>query len=168
MLIPHVSTRADAERAVSGAFYAPIGSRSLGHPRQGYRVPVADYFSTANDEVMVVVLLEDVEAIRNLDEILAVDNIDCFYVAPLDLGASMGPQYLGRGFDPEVQSVVRDAIRKIVASGRCAGTAADARTIEEFLELGVRFIRFSALPFMLRGLQEFTQQVAGWASRNTP
>ena len=44
----------------------------------------------ANAETMVVVLIEDIVAVRNLDEILEVDHIDVFHVAFADLAQSMG------------------------------------------------------------------------------
>ena len=56
---------------------------------------------------------------NNLDEILEVEGVDIFYVAPGDLGQSLGHM---DSTHPEVQSVIDQALGTIVASGRHAGT----------------------------------------------
>ena len=61
---------------------------------------------------MVVVLIEDIVAVNNLQEILAVDDIDCFMVVPGDLSQSMG--YLGQATHPNNN-------RKGYTADRCRG-----------------------------------------------
>ena len=76
--VPHVSTAEDAARVVDAAKFAPISHRGIYVSRQGIDVP--DYFQKANDETLVVVFIEDAEALDNLDAILEVDHIDVFFV----------------------------------------------------------------------------------------
>ena len=71
--VPHVSTAEDAARVVDAAKFAPIGHRGIYVSRQGIDVP--DYFQRANDETLVVVFIEDAEALDNLDAILEVDHV---------------------------------------------------------------------------------------------
>src|SRR6266545_6248213 len=63
VMVPHVNTREDAERAVRSSLYPPKGMRR-GGGRQAFGV--TDYSRKANDETMVVVLIEDVQTISNL------------------------------------------------------------------------------------------------------
>ena len=61
---------------------------------------------------------------ENLDEILTVDNIDVFFMAPSDLAASMGVPWNPWSAEPEPRQVtetVDRCIRKIVDAGRTAG-----------------------------------------------
>ena len=58
--------------------------------RQAYGLDSQQYFRSANRETLVVVMIEDILAVENLPEILAVDDIDVFFVAPSDLAQSMG------------------------------------------------------------------------------
>jgi len=51
---------------------------------------VIDYSRKANAEILVVVLIEEMEAVHNLQDILTVDHIDVFFVAPSDLAQTMG------------------------------------------------------------------------------
>jgi len=86
VVVPHVNTREEAENVVAGGKFAPIGQRGLFRSRQSYGV--ADYLQKANDHTFLMVLIEDIVAVENLDEILEVDHIDVFFVAPSDLAAS--------------------------------------------------------------------------------
>lgn len=66
----------------------PAGRRGMWFSRQGYGVK--DYFMQANATTLSVILIEDIEAVRNLDAILAVEGIDVLSVAFADLAQSMG------------------------------------------------------------------------------
>jgi 4-hydroxy-2-oxoheptanedioate aldolase len=158
VFVPHVNTRAEAEAVVEAALYAPEGQRGMAFPRRSFGDP--DYLRAANDEVLIGILLEDIAAFENLDDLIAVERVDCFFIGPVDLGQSMGAQYLGQPFHPDVQAVVRDGIDRIVAAGRGVGTLVDDTTVEEFMKRGVRFLRLAALPYMERGLRDFHDRVA--------
>src|SRR6185437_6699781 len=74
IVVPHVSTKGEAARVVESAKFGPIGLRGMYGSRRSYGL--SDYFQKANDETLVVVLIEEMEAINNLAEILTVDHID--------------------------------------------------------------------------------------------
>jgi 4-hydroxy-2-oxoheptanedioate aldolase len=150
IVVPHVSTQAEAEAVVRAAKFGPIGERGMFGSRRSYGV--ADYFAQANDETLVVVLIEEMEAIRNLDAILTVEHIDVFFVAPSDLAQTMG--YPGQPGHPEVQRVVDEALRTIVAAGRTAGALPTAETLPRYHELGARFFLFSWLSWLASGARD--------------
>ncbi|MDA2804213.1 HpcH/HpaI aldolase family protein [Nocardiopsis suaedae] len=112
VVVPHVRTRADADAAVRAARYAPEGMRSL----NGGRVPgfglidLAEYVRCANEEVMVVPMIEDAEGVDALPEILAGGGIDLVLEGAADLSQSYGVTWRTR--DP----VVVDALRRIHAA----------------------------------------------------
>ena len=62
IVVPHVDTRADAENVVAGGKFPPLGKRGLFTSRQGYGVD--DYLARANDETLLIALIEDIEAWR--------------------------------------------------------------------------------------------------------
>ena len=76
----HVNSAEEAKRVVDAGKFAPIGNRGLSTSRQGYGVD--NYHKKANDESLLMVLIEDIIAVQNLDEILEVDEIDVFFVGP--------------------------------------------------------------------------------------
>jgi 4-hydroxy-2-oxoheptanedioate aldolase len=154
--VPHVNTREEAENVVAGGKFAPIGERGLFTSRQGYGVP--DYLEVANDETLLIILIEDIVAVDNLDEILKVDHIDVFFVAPSDLAASMGR--IGQPQSDEVQAVIDAALAKIVEAGRTAGTMCFEDKAPKYTQAGVRCLLTSAGPWLATGAQGFRDAVA--------
>ncbi len=156
IVVPHVNSRAAAEQAMQSAKFAPLGYRGMFGGRQSFGVP--DYFHQANGQTMVIVLLEEAEALKNLDEILMVDNIDVFFVAPSDLSQTLG--HIGDIGHPEVQSAIDGAISRIVAAGRVAGALVNEDNVGHYIEKGVTFMMTSWNAWLARGAAQFLQQVA--------
>src|SRR5919109_3161948 len=153
IVVPHVSTKAEAEKAMQAAKYAPLGYRGMFGGRRSYGV--SDYFKSANGETLVVVLIEEVEAIQNLAEILTVDHIDVFFVAPSDLAQTMG--HPGNAGHPEVQATIDRALRQIVEAGRTAGTLLTDETRDRYMDLGVRFALTGWLQWVAKGAAGFRE-----------
>ena len=156
IVTPHINNQIEAEKAAKSAKYNPLGYRGMFGGRQSYGVN--DYFQAANDQSMVIVLLEEVEALQNLDEILRVDDIDVFFVAPSDLAQTMG--HLGNPGHPEVQAAIDAAIAKIVGSGRTAGTLVNDANVTDYIGKGARFLMTSFNAWIVRGSGEFLSRVS--------
>jgi 4-hydroxy-2-oxoheptanedioate aldolase len=157
--VPHVNTRAEAEAVVEAAKFAPLGKRGMYTSRQGYAVP--DYLKTANAHSLLIVLIEDVVAVKALDEILKVDQIDIFFVAPNDLATSMG--HIGDMGHPDVQTTIDTALGTIVRAGRTAGMLVNHANVERYTRLGVRALMTSFVPWIQAGLDELSQRAAAGA-----
>src|SRR5262249_36591701 len=124
--------------------------------RQGFGV--GDYLKTANDQSLLIVLIEDIVAVKQLDDILKVDHIDVFFVAPSDLATSMG--HIGDLAHPEVQQTTDGAITKIVRAGRGAGTLVNSANVERYTRLGVRCIMTSFFPWLQAGAKDLIDRAA--------
>jgi 4-hydroxy-2-oxoheptanedioate aldolase len=161
IVVPHVNTKAEAQAVVEAGKFAPIGKRGMFTSRQGFGV--GDYLKAANDQSLLIVLLEDIVAIKNLDEILSVDNIDAFFVAPSDLATSMG--HIGDLGHPDVQRTIDDAIAKIVKSGRVAGTLVTLANVERYTKMGVRALMASFFPWIQAGAKDLMDRAAAAAKR---
>jgi 4-hydroxy-2-oxoheptanedioate aldolase len=90
VICPMVNTAEQARAFISSCKYPPVGTRSNGPVRAGIYGPSTGYQQTANDEVLCIPMIETVEALNNLDAILAVPGIDAVYVGPSDLSFSLG------------------------------------------------------------------------------
>ena len=156
VVVPHVNTAEEARAVVEAAKFAPIGARGMFTSRQGHGVD--SYFAKANDETLVVVLLEDVAAIDNLSQILEIDHIDVFYVAPGDLAQTMG--YLGQPAHPQVVATVYKAIGQITAAGRVAGALVNDANVEEYIDSGARFLSTGWSPWVVAGARGYLEKVA--------
>ena len=154
IVVPHVNTREAAEQAMKSAKYAPVGYRGMFGGRQSFGVP--DYFQRANDQTLIVVLIEEIEAVNNLADILTVDNIDVFFVAPADLAQTMG--HIGNHTHPDVQATIDKALAQIVAAGRTAGTLATDDNVERYRDAGVRFFLTGWTNWVSQGAKAFLQR----------
>jgi 4-hydroxy-2-oxoheptanedioate aldolase len=159
IVVPHVNTRQEAEQVVEAAKFAPLGKRGMYTSRQGYGV--SDYFQVANDQTLLIVLIEDVVAVDNLDDILKVDQIDVFMVASNDLSASMG--HIGNRTHPEVQRVVDATVGKIVGAGRVAGMSVGSDEVAHSAGMGVRFLMTHLVPWVEAGFRDFQARAAAGA-----
>ena len=62
IVVPHVNTRAEADAVVAAGKFAPLGKRGMYTSRQGFGVD--GYLKTANDQSLLIVLIEDIVAVR--------------------------------------------------------------------------------------------------------
>ncbi len=155
--IPHINTRAEAEAVVRHAKFAPIGHRGFAGGRAAFGEKMADYTRRANEETLVVVMLEESLALENLDEILKVDHIDVFFVAPGDLAQSMG--HPGQMDHPRVQAAIDDAVVRIRAARRAPGVLATPATVRRYLDQGALFVYVSLAHLLDPGAKDYLAAV---------
>src|SRR4026209_3034650 len=83
VICPMVNTRAEAEALVRACKYPPRGYRSWGPVRASIYAG-ADYGDHANEDIVVMPMIETAEAMKNLDDILSVPRADGVSVGPAD------------------------------------------------------------------------------------
>lgn len=91
IVVPMVNTRDEALAAVAAAKYPPVGDRSVGGSVHAlnFDTNANDYYAHANDELLVVLQCEHIQAVEDADRIFSVPGIDAIFVGPHDLAASM-------------------------------------------------------------------------------
>ena len=128
--VPHVRTREDAERAVSYARYAPVGVRAMSPYVRAAKYAGAgwdEYWTTANEEIIVMVIVEDRIAMRNLDEIASVPGLDVIWIGVGDLSQDLGmPLQMG---DPAVVDSVQRGLDAAKRNGVISFTTAPASPV---------------------------------------
>ena len=140
--VPWVNTAAEAERALQAIKYQPRGMRGLAGVRPStfaQQMSLADYVVSANGETLTVLQLESGEAVDNLDDILAVPDIDVLFLGRTDLSHSLGLP--GDTAHPKVEAVVTRAVERIVASDVALGVVVPG--VEEaraWRDRGARYI----------------------------
>lgn len=143
LLVPMVDTPEQAQAIVRAARYpGPDGLGGIrgvagGRAARWGRYP--RHVHEANDRVCILVQAESRTSINNLEAIAAVDGVDGVFIGPADLSASMG--HRGNAAHPEMQTIMEDAIRRIVRAGKAAGILTpDEAAARRYIEWGATFV----------------------------
>src|SRR5262245_33433542 len=163
VVVPMVNSREEALAAVAAMKYPPVGNRSVGGGAHAlnFDTTANDYYAYANDEILVVLQCEHIQAVENAEAIFAVPGIDVIFVGPNDLAASMrtpdGKPPGGEATSQAMKHVLATCRKCGVAPGVHCGTPEEARMrIEE----GWQFIAVgSELRMMLNAANEVVRQL---------
>lgn len=128
IVVPSVETAEEARAAVAACRYPPFGVRGsgAGAARVSDYGMVKDYTKVFADNLLIALQIETVQAVENIDEILAVDGFDVAFIGPYDLSASAGQ--MGNLKHPDVAALLARAEERILASGKALGTVPHAGT----------------------------------------
>jgi 4-hydroxy-2-oxoheptanedioate aldolase len=161
IVVPMVNTREEAEVAVAACLYPPAGNRSVGGSIHAlnFDTDAADYFAKANNEILIVLQCEHIQAVRDFDRVFSVGGVDAVFVGPNDLAASM------RSPDgkPPTPDVFKQTLNDILAGCKRNGIAAGIHTfsVEEAktrIADGWQFIAVnSELRFLMDGAKRVVE-----------
>ena len=99
IIVPLVNNAEEAARAVSACRYPPDGMRSFG-PVRASQYGGADYPRKANEEIIVMAMIETKEGLTNLEAICATPGLDAVYIGPSDLSYALDLEPRGDNPDP--------------------------------------------------------------------
>src|SRR5438132_7605645 len=129
IVVPMVNSRVEAEAAISAALYPPVGNRSVGGSVHALNFGASsqDYYARANDELLIVLQCEHIQAVENADAIFSVPGIDAIFVGPNDLAASMrskdGKPPSGEATAQAMKHILETCRKHKVPAGLHCGTA---------------------------------------------
>jgi 2-dehydro-3-deoxyglucarate aldolase len=164
LMFPNIESAADAAHAVRLTQYPSAGALDgqrgvAGVVRaSGYGMR-RDYVQTANAQIATIVQIESARGLREVEQIAATPGVDCVFVGPADLAASLG--HLGDSKHADVQA----AMARIVSAADKAGIAAgifamDVASAKQHRDAGFRFIALAAdVMWMLRATRQALQEV---------
>jgi 4-hydroxy-2-oxoheptanedioate aldolase len=158
--VPHVNNAIEARSAVDAVKYYPNGHRGMAQVRPaeyGYASSLRTYFEEANRNTLVCLMLEEEEAINNLEEMVKVDGVDVFFIGAGDLSLSMG--HPGQTDHPEVQAVVEKGIKIIRDSGGIVGASCLDSLVPRYLELGVRYFHTTVNGLLRRSSESYLKEM---------
>ena len=160
IIVPQVTGPDEVARAVRFAKYPPQGVRGVGGERAtSWSMRLAESTRTANDQTMVIPLIETVEAFQSLDAILAVPGVDAVFVGPADLSASAG--HLGQWEGPGVAEMVLAIKDRAAAHGLACGImATSVENARQRRDQGFRMIGVASdTGLIIRGAKEGLEAV---------
>ena len=162
LLVPYVSSAAEARAAVSFTRYPPSGVRGVAGTTRATRFGrIKDYARRAHEELCVLVQVETQAALDNIEAICATDGVDGVFIGPADLHASFG--HTGEIANPKVKPVIDDAIRRIRKAGKAPGILTPSETdARHWLECGALFVAVGAdVGILARGAEALAQKFKG-------
>jgi 4-hydroxy-2-oxoheptanedioate aldolase len=161
IMVPHVTTRDDAERAVRAVRYPPEGTRSFAPGRGGERLGLgpAEYVRRANEETLVYALFEDVAGVDHVEAVCQVPGLDGVAVGAYDLAASMG--HPGEPWREDVQAVV-DRVLQVCRRQRMPfGTVPrDRADLRRQVERGCQLITVATLDWGIQATREAVAELS--------
>ena len=168
VIVPLIRNAEDVRLAVSACRYPPEGIRGYG-PRRPSRYGAlggADFCRQSNQTVITIVQIEHDDAVRNLDEILAVPGLTGVVVGCNDLASSMG--VTGEPRHPKVLSAIEAVIEKSRSAGVFVGIAigTDVVHLREWVDKGMQWLAMGTdFMFMLQTAKELCAQLRGRTAR---
>jgi len=152
IIVPMIKSLDDAKTAVAHCYYPPVGSRGVGLSRaQEYGFGFENYLKTHTEEVVLILQVEHVDALKDLEKMAQLPEVDGFIVGPYDLSASLG---IPGNFEHQT---FKDALVEIESKVKKNKKALGVHVIQpehtqvlEKNKKGYNFIAFS-LDFLLLG-----------------
>jgi 4-hydroxy-2-oxoheptanedioate aldolase len=160
--IPDLRDRAHAEQIVELMRFPPLGRRTYytqtRAAQYGVGIDERTWTQEANEELLVIGMIEHVDVVEQLDDILAVDGIDGFHVGTLDLAQSLGSP------SPEkLEEVVEHVVRRCRDAGRFAAvgvvTPWSLEGVAKRVELGVQMINVPSAWLLTHAVGSFLAEI---------
>ena len=156
----------------------PVLIRYLNAGADGLMVPMVDTADQAraivdavryacpadHEKRLIICMIETPEAIDNIDSLLAVEDVDVFFIGPGDLSQNMGYPPAPPFDQPRPQAVIERvafAVSKIRSAGKIAGTLVTSDELPSWFECGVRYFYVHSDPFLRVGLASVRKMLGG-------
>jgi 2-keto-3-deoxy-L-rhamnonate aldolase RhmA len=159
ILVPHVTSAAQARAIVKAAHYCDGGRGYAGSTRAAEFTlkNMANHLADSREQTTVIVQIEDIAALDKVAEIAAVDGVDALFIGRIDLAVAMGKSVS----DGQVIA----AVRTVCGTSKKAGTAVgmftpDLNEIPDWIKLGTSlFMLSSDQSFILAGANTLAERV---------
>jgi len=151
IMIPQVRSAAEVRQALDAVYYAPHGMRGMCPVTRAAKYndeEWEEYLEWVRSEVMLIPLIENKEALDDIEQICSIPDIDVISFGAGDLGQSLGVGAKGMS-----APVVQDAFRKVVEVARKHNTVllgmpfigdAPLKSVEDLLDSGVGMVMYDA------------------------
>lgn len=118
VLVPHIANPDQASAMVAASRYRGGGRRGFSNsPRAGRygRASIAEHVATADQSVLAIAMIEDPEALDQLNPIFSTRGLDAAFIGRGDLTVALGATSVSA---PEVQS----AVERVASAARASDT----------------------------------------------
>ena len=170
VIFPFTRNVAHARQAVAACRYPPAGRRGSGNGLAVTCWPdpdAAGYYDSADENVMVVAMIEEAEALEQVEEIAATPGLDVVFIGTSDLSFSMG--HRGSQEPAEVREAIERVRKAAERHGKACGLPVrSAEQAQAAIAAGFRFFQVnSELNFFEMGAKQLLEPL-GRAAGATP
>lgn len=140
--VPNIVNSSQVKDLIHYAKYPPIGNRGYSpFTRAGnYSIENATTLpEKANDNTMIAINIEGEDAIKNIDEILEIENLDILFIGLYDLSKCLNIP--GQVNSKKLLDYLESLSSKINAAGKFCGTiTTNKENIKLFNEMGLKYL----------------------------
>ena len=176
--VPRCGTADDLKEVVKWTRFHPLGERTFyNRGRSGnYTVGLSghdEWAHEANRELLVIAMIEEVHALKNLDAMYAVPGVDVIHIGHMDLWQSMGMPADMKG----VYKTIDEMAARGVAAGKYMShtirlTEDAVERMGAYMRIGSRMFTVSPMDFLREGgvkltnaFRDMEKRVAGQRSK---
>lgn len=145
ILVSDIVSAREALEVVKSAKFAPRGHRgySTYSPAGGWGTRSGkDWVDWSDEEILVGVMVENQQAVAEIDEILSIHGLDYCLFGPSDYSMSLGYRTTKKD-DPKVQEAIRKTVAAATRHNKAVGVGIGQPWVEEakkYIEMGCRII----------------------------
>ena len=151
-----INNKEECEKFVSYCRYPPLGQRSFG-PMRAQLIYGSDYIQNANSQIVTLAMIETEDAVKNIDEILSVKNLNGVYIGPADMSLAYGLKPKFDVKEDPVFSNIKLIVNKAKEHGKIAGIHnGTTKYAKEMIALGYQFVTISS---DYRAMSSFAQSI---------
>ena len=137
ILVPHCSPYEAARELIEAMVFPPLGGRGAGGGQRAGRWGFGrreEYRESGDNGIVRVPMIEDPEAVEDIERILTISGVDAIFIGQGDL-----TQTLGAG-NPRIAELVQSALSAANAKGIPACTTATAADLESRFNQGFKWL----------------------------
>jgi 4-hydroxy-2-oxoheptanedioate aldolase len=161
IMFPQIQDPQEADQAIRMMYYPPRGIRGMAKMVRatGYGRTSNEYIASLEKNLVGVIQIETVNALKQIDAIAATPGVDVLFVGPTDLTLALG--ILGQLDHPLYQQALKDVAQAAKKHGMATGVLLlDLREFEMYHQLGFRFLACGAdSSFVAKGSDEMVKQM---------
>lgn len=163
VIFPFINSAEGAARAAAACKYPPLGLRGSGAGLATFRWPApGGYYDFADQNIMVVTNIEEIEAVENIDAIAETPGIDVLFIGTSDLSFSLGLR--GRQNEPALQEAIDKIVRAAHRAGKAVGRPlVNASQYQHFVDDGFTFFQAQTeLNLLAAGAEAYLKPLNRW------
>lgn len=157
IIVPMIESLDQVENLLRWSQYPSRGNRGIGYSAANlFGKNFTSYFEKFNSEIVLVIQIENINALEQIDMILSKDEIDAMMIGPYDLSGSMG--LTGQFDHPDFLNAISRLKKSAGKNKMPLGThviEANTSKLQSAIEEGFKFIAYSTDGQMLMNGAKF-------------